>query len=233
MCRRSCLAGVLILVGLLLLAAAGALWWLGASVQRPAAATVPPLREADAAPTIRLGPTAAAVATMLPRPTPLPTGGVSCPRPSAPVRVVIPGIGVDAQVVEVGWRLVELDGQTVGEWETVAGAAGHHRGSADPGEVGNCVLSAHSSEEGGAVFRGLENVEISNAIAIYKCGGMMYTYIVSDVVKLDELGATEAQRRENARWLEPTDEPVLTLVTCWPPWSYTHRLVVRAALRRD
>jgi len=45
-----------------------------------------------------------------------------------------------------------------------------------------------------------------------------------------EEGATEAQRRENARWMEPTDEPVATLISCYPYRVDTHRVIVRARL---
>ena len=67
-------------------------------------------------------------------------------------------------------------------------------------------------------------------IELYTVDGQRYEYIVHTVLVLDELGATLAEKRAHARWLDPTDEPVLTLITCWPAWSYTHRIVVRADL---
>jgi sortase (surface protein transpeptidase) len=45
-----------------------------------------------------------------------------------------------------------------------------------------------------------------------------------------EDGATEAQRRENARWMAPTEEPALTLISCYPYRVDTHRVIVRARL---
>jgi len=35
-------------------------------------------------------------------------------------------------------------------------------------------------------------------------------------------------RQENARWIAPTDDERLTLVTCWPYTNNTHRVVVVA-----
>jgi len=179
---------------------------------------------------MRLGPTAAAAATRLPPPTPIPTAGLTANRPSAPLRIIIPAVGIDAYVVEVGWGLVRVDGELRGMWNTVAGAAGHHRGSADPGQPGNCVLSAHSSDAGGAVFRHLDELVNGDTVELQTVDDHRYEYIVSTVLTLDELGATSAEKRVHARWLDPTQEPVLTLVTCWPAWSYTHRIVVRANL---
>jgi sortase A len=234
--RRNGLAAILILTGLALLTLALGLFFLGRAEREgepvPAIAiSETPLPSAipGAAPTIHLGPTAAAVATQLLPPTPIATAASPVTRPSAPVRVIIPALGVDAAVVEVGWHVVQI-GEVRGEWETVVGAAGHHRGSAEPGQRGNCVLSAHSSEAGGAVFRGLENLAVGDLVQLVTVDKAEYTYRVGTVLTLDEVGATESEKRQHARWLDPTDEAVLTLVTCWPAWSYTHRVVVRAEL---
>ena len=236
MTRQKALAAALILSGLVLLVLAVGLFFLARAEQQrwavvsPTSSRTPaPSAAAGAAPPIRLGPTAAAMMTQLPAPTPIPTGAPSVPRPSAPSRVIIPTLGVDAPVVEVSWHVLQA-GEARGEWETVAGAAGHHRGSAEPGQPGNCVLSAHSSDAGGAVFRGLEALSPGDLVRLVTFGKSEYSYQVGAVLKLDEVGATESERREHARWLDPTDEAVLTLVTCWPPWSYTHRVVVRAEL---
>ena len=186
-------------------------------------ATAPP-------PTMRLGPTAAAAATLLPPPTPIPTAGPAAQRASAPQRIVIPKVALDAPVAEVGWQVIRMGDEIRGRWDTVADAVGHHRGSADPGQRGNCVLSAHNSDAGGAVFRRLDELVIGDAVEVFTVDGQRYTYVVQTLVTLDESGATADEKREHARWLDPTDGPVLTLVTCWPAWSYTHRLVVRAVL---
>jgi sortase A len=236
MSRRNGFATTLILIGLVLLALALGLFLLARAEQRGQAVpatgsseTPLPSAISGAAPTIRLGPTAAAAATQLLPPTAIPTAASPVTRPSTPVRVIIPALGVDAPVVEVGWHVIQT-GDARGEWETVAGAAGHHRGSAEPGQRGNCVLSAHSSDAGGAVFRGLENLHVGDLVQVVTFDKNEYTYRVGTVLTLDEVGATQSEKREHARWLDPTDEAVLTLVTCWPPWSYTHRIVVRAKL---
>ena len=179
---------------------------------------------------IQLGPTAQAAATWLPAPTSIPTAGPAAPRPGAAARIVIAAIGVDARIAEVGWHVERTGDQARGVWDTLAGAAGHHRGSADPGQAGNCVLSAHSSDAGGAVFRGLEQLVSGDRVEVYSLSGQRFTYAVTTTLTLDEVGASADERRQHAQWLDPTAEPVLTLVTCWPTWAYTHRIVVRASL---
>ena len=180
--------------------------------------------------TMHLGPTAAAAATRLPPPTPIASPGPASERPSAPLRIVSSAVDKTARVVDVGWHLVELGDEVHGAWDTVSGAVGHHRGSADPGQSGNCVLSAHSSVAGGAVFQRLEELSIGDVVGLYTVDGRHCQYTVSSVLLLDEVGATLAEKREHAKWLDPADGSVITLVTCWPPWAYTHRVVVRADL---
>lgn len=222
-------------MGLLLVVLAGAAW----SLERLSARSPAPASQAtlgtgaagDQAPTIVLNPTAAAVATALPRPAALPTAGPAPTRQSAAVRLVISSLGVDLPVVEVGWHVRETADGTLGEWETVAGAVGFHRGSADPGEAGNCVLSGHSSIEGASGLSELYRIPIGDRIVLYNGRGISYTYVTTKVLTVDEVGASTVERRDNARLLDPTDQPVLTLVTCWPDWSYTSRIVVQAELR--
>jgi len=226
----------LILLGTLLLLAGLVALLLGNHGERPshgstAALAVPPLVVATAPPpALRLGPTAAAAATSLPPLTPIPTSGPPAERASAPRRILIPKVALDAPVVEVGWQVIRVGDEMRGRWNTVANAVGHHRGSGDPGQRGNCVLSAHSSDAGGALFRRLDELLTGDTMDLYTVDGQRYTYVVQTLLTLDETSATADEKREHARWLDPTVEPVLTLVTCWPAWSYTHRLVVRASL---
>ena len=227
---------LLLLAGAALLAAAA---WLARQAPgqwrpgTPAAPAVTPLALAQGTPAaLRLGPTAQAAATRLPPATPIPSAGPPSPRPAAPVRIVIPALGIDARVVEVGWHVRTAEGGAArGEWDTVAGAVGHHRGSADPGQSGNCVLSGHSSDAGGLALGRLSELAQGDGIELYSASGQRFDYVATTSVLLDEVSASAAEKRQHAAWLDPTDEPVLTLVTCWPVWSYTHRLVLRADLR--
>lgn len=144
-------------------------------------------------------------------------------------RVIIPSIGVDSKVVEVGWQVQEQNGSQVAVWEVAEYAVGQHKGSANPGEGSNVVLAGHVGGYG-MVFYDLFHVQPGDQIVLYS-QGEQYLYVVQEHLVLDEEGAPPEQRAANARYIEPTDSEVVTLITCWPPsgpTKFTQRVVIRA-----
>ena len=176
----------------------------------------------DAAPSLA----PSAMPTLMPSPTPTsvpPTGAGTPPPP----RVVIPKIGVSAGIVEVSWQVVETNDGAVAEWEVAPpGLVGHHADSAQPGELGNVVLSAHGRD--GAAFARLSELGIGDEVWLYAQEDRPLRYRVAEVVLLPEISASFDDRLEHARYLAPTEDQRLTLVTCWPSWAYTHRLIIIA-----
>jgi sortase A len=170
--------------------------------------------------------------TVTSAPTPTPTYSPTAthlPRPAAdraPDRIVAPAIGLDAPVIEIGWHLAERNGQTVSEWDVADHAAGFHKGSAYPGRVGNTVLSGHHNIRG-EVFRYLIELQFGDLISLY-AEKQEYRYTVQQVLLIPEKNASSEQRRENARWIGYFSDERLTLVTCWPYNSNTHRVIVIA-----
>ncbi|GAB4427610.1 MAG: hypothetical protein Kow0031_07680 [Anaerolineae bacterium] len=147
--------------------------------------------------------------------------------PGPPIsRVVAPAIGLNTSVIPVGWRLMERDGVMKNVWEVADFAAGWHRNSKKPGQGGNIVLSGHHNING-QVFRYLVDLQEGDLITLYRGDEPVY-YQVSERVILKDQGEPPEVRRENARWIGPTAEERLTLVTCWPFHSNTHRLIVVA-----
>jgi sortase A len=165
-----------------------------------------------------------------PASTPPPTSPAPSTRPppatAPPDRVVAPAIGMDAPVVPVGWKTVEENGQTFTEWEVADYAGGWHKTSAYPGNVGNTVIAGHHNIRG-EVFRYVVNMEPGNVVDLY-VGQTVYRYVVTEKYILREKGMPLEVREENARWIAPTDDERLTLVTCWPYTNNTHRVVVVA-----
>lgn len=150
------------------------------------------------------------------------------PLQGEPNRLVIPKIDLDTPIVDVGWEVVERGEQRSTEWQTADNAAGRHVNSALPGEQGNVVLSGHHNTKG-EVFRRISQQELAvgDMIYLYDAQGKRWSYQVSEVTDpLLEVGATEAQRLANARYIQPTSDARVTLVTCWPYWTNTHRIVV-------
>lgn len=94
-----------------------------------------------------------------------------------------------------------------------------------PGEIGNTVLSGHSSNDlfdGGDykfIFAQLEKLQVGDTIyANYE--GRRYTYVITkkEVVKPTEV----------SKLVYPTDKPVMTLITCTPLGTALNRLLVTA-----
>ncbi len=158
-------------------------------------------------------------------PTPVPTPG-RIPARSAPTRIVAPSIKLDAKVIEVGWKVVKQGNRQTSVWETADYAAGFHKTSAYPGNPGNTVISGHHNIKG-EVFRYLVNLEIGDTITLY-AEERPYVYRVVDRFILQEEGAPLEQRYKNAQWIAPFNDERLTLVTCWPYWTNTHRVIVIA-----
>jgi sortase A len=137
-----------------------------------------------------------------------PAIAIPTPGPEAPTRVTIPAINVDALVVQGD------------SWEQLKLGVGHHLGSADPGERGNMVLSAHDDIYG-EIFRRLHELELGDEVIIY-AGEQPYRYLVTakKIVEPTEVSV-----------LASTTKPVATLITCYPYMVDTHRVVVVAELQ--
>jgi sortase A len=139
--------------------------------------------------------------------------------PNRIVRITSPNIRLDTTVYEVY--------SPKGTWEVADFAGGHHYNTPNPGEGGNIVVAGHNNWRG-EVFRNLEYLVPGNDIWVYTLDGKEHKYRVEEVKKLKEAGATKAQRLENGKVMAPTPHEQLTLITCWPYVTYTHRLIVIA-----
>lgn len=165
---------------------------------------------------------AVAPAPRAPTPTPTPAPGSEAPK-----RLIVPSLGIDTDVVPVGYKLVDENGELTREWETADYAAGYHEGSANPGQAGNLVISGHNNIRG-RVFRLLERAKPGDAIYVDTASGRRYVYMVREQVIVPEAGVSDARHKENARYLAPSEDTRLTLVSCWPYWTNTHRVIVVA-----
>jgi sortase A len=135
-------------------------------------------------------------------PQPVPTQG-----PEHAMRIVIPSIGVDHPVVEGD------------NWDALKRGVGHTPWSANPGEAGNSVLSAHN-DVFGEIFRRLPELELGDEILVHT-GRQIYRYIVN---------ATRVVEPTQVDVMEPTDHPVLTLISSYPYLVDDRRIVVIADL---
>ena len=126
----------------------------------------------------------------------------------------------------MGYQVVNVGGVAATSWLVPNHAAGFHQGSAYPGHAGNTVVSGHSNGAG-EVFRRLGDLDIGDVVILY-VGATPYPYRVQQKEVVREQGVSFEERRQNARWIAPTDDERLTLITCWPDPASTHRLIVVA-----
>ncbi len=150
-------------------------------------------------------------------------------KPSTITRIQIPAIKVDRKVVAMGWTIQVQDGQEVQVWDVDPYRAGHHQGTSNPGQGGNIVLSGHS---GGwqYPFNDIFYLKQGDLIQLTS-NGRVNDYRVSDHILLDEVGQSLEKRLQNARYIAPTDEEVITMVACWPltgPAKFKQRIIIRA-----
>jgi LPXTG-site transpeptidase (sortase) family protein len=151
---------------------------------------------------------------------------VSTPK-SPPLRLVISKIRLDEAILPVGRKPIVVEGKTYTMWETADNEVGWHNLSALPGQVGNTVLSGHSDIKG-RVFRSLKELQKGDEIQLFSADrAEPYRYVVTERIFVQEKGVSIKTRLKNARWIAPTQDERLTLVTCAYPGA-THRLIIVA-----
>ena len=105
---------------------------------------------------------------------------------------------------------------------TLRRGPGHLENTALPGEPGNTVIAGHRD----SFFRPLRNIHVGDDVFVdTRRGRFQYRVMSLRVVKPHDLSV-----------LNPSDEDVLTLITCYPFWvlgDAPDRFVVRAIRVRD
>jgi sortase A len=167
-----------------------------------------------------------------PSPTPTPTVPGQPALPPVPVgdtiptRLVIGSIGLDSEVIPVGWSVVEQAGRQYSIWQVADFVVGWHNTTSVLGHPGNTVMAGHHNVKG-EVFRDLVNVEVGDKVIAY-AGDQKFEYVVDLKTIVPEKGEPLEVRQRNAQWIAPTDDERLTFVTCWPYSNNTHRVIVVA-----
>ncbi|MBC7226411.1 MAG: sortase [Thermoflexales bacterium] len=233
--HRSGTSGLLIWIGVLLLMAGGVVAGPHLVSGMPLLGTSPPSPETPtpspsplpAAPTTAPAPTPTAVPSPTGTPTPLPPSPTPTPAIYPPTRVVIPSVGIDAPVIPTHWEMQEVDGAQHPVWVVPdAPRVGWHETSAPLGRPGNTVLNGHNWPENGP-FRFLYKVQPGDPLIVYS-GSMVFLYRMDEVLLLPEAGQPLEVRQANARYIQPTDDERVTLITCHPYGSTRFRLIVIA-----
>lgn len=215
---------------------------------RPATATpakatpVPPASDAAPASAAAVPATAVAAATAVPPPPAPPPAAVG---PVVPVRIAIPDLKIDAPVVPMGWEVVQTAAGPVSQWVIPKDEAGHHINSASIGERGNLVISGHNNIFGEVFkpvslawdndarikvddFTDRSDILTGRRLDLFDAQGQQHSYTITEFYRLKDTGVSQAQRIANGKYILPTEDERVTIVTCWPPTNNTHRLIVIA-----
>lgn len=143
-----------------------------------------------------------------------------------PRRISIPSINLDSEIGFASLRDVTVFGDTFQQWVAPLDIVGWHFRSAVLGEPGNTVLNGHHNVEG-EVFKDLFLVQKGDQITIDSDAATFYYEVVA-VMILPERFESREVRMQNARWIQPSEDERVTLISCWPYESNTHRVVVVA-----
>ena len=147
--------------------------------------------------------------------------------PDIPERLVVEKISLDAPVEIAQSVNVSIDGKDVIQFLVPEKfAAGWHEGSAPLGVTGNTVISGHHNAFG-EVFKDLVDLEVGDSIILIS-GKKVFDYIIANKMILPEQDQSLEVRLDNGRWILPSRDERVTLVTCWPERSNTHRLIIVA-----
>jgi sortase (surface protein transpeptidase) len=150
-----------------------------------------------------------------------------------PVRIIIPKIGVDALIQDVG--ISKRGNMAV---PTSYSKVGWYRYGARPGQAGTAVLAGHLDNGFGlpAVFNHLSELTVGDQVIIEDAEGVQYYFVVKkigvvDYVALDTDDIFGDQRQMHT----DSAEAHLNLITCEGDWDsqqkiYTERRIVFTTL---
>ncbi len=162
--------------------------------------------------------------------SPAPTAAPSTPTPtamaaSAPVRLTIPAIGVDTELMSLG---LNPDGTL--EVPPAGFPAGWYTGAPTPGEPGPAVIAGHVDwTDGPGVFYDLADLRPADEIAVVRTDGIVVSFVVVGVA------AYAKDQFPTEQVYGDTVGPELRLITCGGSFDrstghYVDNLVVYATM---
>lgn len=122
------------------------------------------------------------------------------------------------EIKRINIRLPILEGATQKSMKT---GAGHLTGTPYPGQAGNSAIAAHRSRAFGKMFNRLGEMKVGDIIVV-KDRKKTYKYKVYErlIVTPDDTSVLKGSAKES----------MLTLITCDPVDTATHRLIIHAKM---
>lgn len=129
-----------------------------------------------------------------------------------------PGMLGVIEIDKIGLKLPVLKGASMANLDVGAGLL---EGTALPGNTGNSAIAAHRSRAYGKMFNRLDEIGRGDIVTV-KDQGKTYQYEVYEtlVVQPNDLSVLNGSN----------DEKTLTLITCTPIETATHRLIIKAKM---
>lgn len=145
-----------------------------------------------------------------------PEGGAEATAAAQEDPEVITGIGI-LTIEKIGLTMPVSDGVSAAQLKVSAGWVPQ---TAPVGETGNAVIAGHRNYAYGSHFNRLGELEVGDAIAYKNKDGESMVFTVSEIL--------EVVPGDQTAFEQPDDTRMLTLYTCTPIRTATHRLLVRA-----
>lgn len=143
-----------------------------------------------------------------------------------PVSLEIAELGLALPITTMGWVVTEENGTRTTSWIVPTDAIGWHANSARAGAAGNLILSAHQAM-GDALFAplALGDIQVGQEVLLTDSNDAQFLYRITEISEpIPVLGATEEDNALARSYLQPSETPILTMMTGWPDFTTTHRI---------
>lgn len=163
-----------------------------------------------------------------PLPTLTPTLLPTAPPPPPPaIRISIPAIKLNVTIKEV-FPIEDPLRNSPNEliWEAVSYAVGRYNTSGNPGGGRNIVLAGHNNTDG-AVFRYLDKLQPGDELILYT-ELEEFHYTIQKKFIIPYLGVEKEGSAKLQEYAAPQSAELVTLISCWPYATNSHRIVVIA-----
>ena len=171
-------------------------------------------------------PTTTPLPTLTPTPTPTPLP------PLPAIRLSIPAIDLNTSIQEISpIEKTTWNRETIFEWETTAFSVGHYSTSGNPGGGTNIVLTGHNNISG-EVFRDLDKLHPGDEVILFTEDSEFY-YEVQKVYTIPYLGVETEGEATIQSLTAPQTSEMVTMVSCWPYATSSHRIIVIAVPASD
>jgi sortase A len=92
--------------------------------------------------------------------------------------------------------------------------------TAQIGEVGNAVIAGHRNYTFGTMFNRLDELELGDAVKFLARNGEEMLFEVFEIAVIEP--------HDQIAFIQPVNNSIITLYTCTPVRTATHRLIIRA-----